>query len=86
MQAYCKRAAQFARKNQVRLEECNIIEFIEYSFRSIIIPGNIRLEFDHNLPGPVVRIDRDQMMQVLTNLFRNAIEAMSNGGNPRGFR
>ncbi|MEZ5010668.1 MAG: ATP-binding protein [Bacteroidales bacterium] len=81
----CKRIVSgllnFARKNQVRLEECNIIEFIEHSFRSIIIPGNIRLEFDHNLPGPVVRIDRDQMMQVLTNLFRNAIEAMSNGGN-----
>ncbi len=70
----------FARKNQVKLEECNIIEFIEHSFTSVIIPEGIDLHFSHNISDPVIRIDTDQMMQVLTNLFRNAIEAMNNMG------
>ena len=29
----------------------------------------------------MIRIDPDQMMQVFTNLQRNAVEAMSNGGD-----
>ncbi|MBN2236422.1 MAG: 4Fe-4S binding protein [Bacteroidales bacterium] len=70
----------FARKNQVKHTECNIIDFVEHSFKSIIIPEDIRVNFIHQLDHPFIRIDADQMMQVLTNLERNAIEAMPNGG------
>ncbi len=70
----------FARKNQVKLEECNIIEFVTESFKSLIVPDNINIEFDHKVNYPYVMIDKDQMMQVLTNIFRNAIEAMPEGG------
>ncbi|MCD4770147.1 MAG: 4Fe-4S binding protein [Bacteroidales bacterium] len=70
----------FARKNQVKLKECNIIDFVNHSIKSLIVPGNISIHIEHDLSDPVIRIDDDQMMQVLTNLLRNAIEAMVDGG------
>lgn len=70
----------FARKNQVKLVETDIIEFVNHSFKSLILPKHVSLRFIHNLENPLIRIDPDQMMQVLTNLQRNAVEAMSNGG------
>lgn len=70
----------FARKNQVKLIETDIIEFVNHSFKSLIMPENVNLRFIHNLENSTIRIDPDQMMQVLTNLQRNAIEAMSKGG------
>jgi len=70
----------FARKNQVKLKEANIIDFVKHSFESLIIPENISIRFEHNLLNPNIKFDADQMMQVLTNLERNAIEAMSDGG------
>lgn len=70
----------FARKNQVKPEDCNIIEFLLSSFKSVIIPPEVKLTFKHNIADPLIRIDRDQMMQVLTNLLRNSVEAMPDGG------
>ncbi len=70
----------FARKNQVKLQECNIIDFVEHSIKSLIKPENISVHFMHDLYDPIIKIDTDQMMQVLTNLQRNAVEAMSDGG------
>jgi len=70
----------FARKNQVKLEDCDIVSFIKHSFKSLIIPENITLVFKHNIIDTVIKIDTDQMMQVLTNLCRNGIEAMPAGG------
>lgn len=70
----------FARKNQVVLQECNLVDFVQSSFKSLIIPASVQLKFIHDLKDPIIRIDADQMMQVLTNLERNAIEAMPNGG------
>lgn len=70
----------FARKNQVNLTETNIKAFCEHSFENVINPGNIKFEFEANISNPIAKIDTDQMMQVLTNLEKNAIEAMPNGG------
>ncbi|MEE4213679.1 MAG: ATP-binding protein, partial [Bacteroidales bacterium] len=70
----------FARKKQVNLEECKVIDFVEKSFESLIVPADVKIEFEHKLDDPLIRIDRDQMMQVLTNLLKNAIEAMPGGG------
>lgn len=70
----------FARKNQVNLEECNFIDLVNHAFLSIIIPQNITLTFDHNVDEPIIKVDKDQMIQVFTNLFKNAIEAMPDGG------
>ena len=70
----------FARKNQVKLKETNIEEFVKHSLDSVINPGNVVIKFHSELSDPVVQIDQDQMMQVLTNLEKNAVEAMTNGG------
>ncbi len=70
----------FARKNKVNLKETNLPEFIEHSFTSLIIPDNIKIQLINELTSPLVKIDPDQMMQVLTNLEKNAIDAMPDGG------
>ncbi|HUW94019.1 MAG TPA: [Fe-Fe] hydrogenase large subunit C-terminal domain-containing protein [Bacteroidales bacterium] len=70
----------FARKNQVKLEEYDIVNFIGHSFKSLILPDNISLVFEHDLKSRLMKIDPDQMMQALTNLYKNAIEAMDEGG------
>jgi signal transduction histidine kinase len=81
----CKRIVggllNFARKNQVKKDNCNLSEFVNRSFSSIIIPSNISVQLISNLYNPVAQIDSDQMMQVITNLEKNAIEAMPGGGN-----
>jgi len=70
----------FARKNQVYLVETNMIDFVSRSLDSIIHPDNIEVKVENRLSDPIVKIDKDQMMQVLTNLEKNAVEAMPKGG------
>lgn len=70
----------FARKNQVKPEEVDIVEFCRHSLQSVIIPSNIVTEFIPEIESLYAFIDKDQMMQVLTNLEKNAIDAMPDGG------
>lgn len=70
----------FARKNQVALSETDVIKFARHSVDSIIKPDNIKLLFESDISDPVAKLDIDQMMQVLTNLEKNAVEAMPEGG------
>lgn len=70
----------FARQNQVKLHEVNVVDFAKNSLESVIKPENIKIEFTSNIENTNAKIDKDQMMQVLTNLEKNAIEAMPNGG------
>ncbi|MDY0078902.1 MAG: [Fe-Fe] hydrogenase large subunit C-terminal domain-containing protein [Bacteroidales bacterium] len=70
----------FARKNQVRLQETNLEQFVDRSIKSIIRPKNIKVELNVNMTDPYVFLDCDQVMQMLTNLEKNAVEAMPNGG------
>jgi len=80
----CKRIVSgllnFARKNQVKRSECNIIDFVKHSIESVIAPDNVKFNFHSEIADPKVSIDTEQMMQVLTNLEKNAVEAMPNGG------
>jgi len=70
----------FARKNQVTLSETDVVKFLRHSIDSIIKPANIEVVFESKIADPQARLDIDQMMQVLTNLEKNAVEAMPNGG------
>lgn len=70
----------FARKNQVNLLPTNIHDFVKQSISSIIKTENIEIRIESNLKNPIANIDNDQMMQVLTNLEKNAVEAMPDGG------
>jgi len=70
----------FARKNQVNLTETNIVNFTQHSIDSIIIPENVTVDVQSSLTNPFAFIDNDQWMQVLTNIEKNAVEAMPDGG------
>jgi signal transduction histidine kinase len=82
--ARCKKIVggllNFARKNQVYLTPTNLIDFIKQSIASIIKPNNVTIKFENSTTNPMANIDNDQMMQVLTNLEKNAVEAMPDGG------
>jgi iron only hydrogenase large subunit-like protein/nitrogen-specific signal transduction histidine kinase len=73
----------FARKNQVNLTETDVVQFTRHSLNSLMKPDNIETIFEPRIEDPVARMDIDQMMQVMTNLEKNAIEAMPGGGTLR---
>jgi signal transduction histidine kinase/iron only hydrogenase large subunit-like protein len=73
----------FARKNQVRLMETDVEKLVNRSLQSVVIPSNISVEVEVELTDPYAYIDADQMMQALTNLEKNAVEAMPAGGTLR---
>ena len=80
----CKRIVgsllNFARKNQVRKESINIAQLISDSLRSVLIPENVKSQIVAPEKEILALVDREQMMQVLTNLNKNAVEAMPDGG------
>ncbi|MCK5136050.1 MAG: hypothetical protein KAR19_09715 [Bacteroidales bacterium] len=70
----------FARKNQVKYSRTDLMDLMRISTSSIIIPENIRYSLNNTLSNPSAEIDQEQMVQVITNLLKNGIEAMPNGG------
>jgi iron only hydrogenase large subunit-like protein/nitrogen-specific signal transduction histidine kinase len=70
----------FARKNQVNHQIVSIKVLINQSLESLILPDNVQINIADLTTNPEVWLDTEQMMQVLTNLIRNAIDAMPGGG------
>ncbi len=70
----------FARKNQVNYQMVNIKEFVSHSLEGVIVPEGINTEIKDLTTNPEAMLDPEQMMQVLTNLLKNAIDAMPSGG------
>jgi iron only hydrogenase large subunit-like protein/nitrogen-specific signal transduction histidine kinase len=70
----------FARNNQVRYERTDLKKLIEDTLHSIVIPEHISINRDFNLTDDYAMLDHEQMIQVLSNLVKNAIEAMPGGG------
>ena len=48
---------------------------------AVVVPGNVRIAFEPPKQLITFQIDTEQLMQVLTNIYKNAIEAMPEGGN-----
>ncbi len=72
----------FARKNQVNTSKLNIIQYAEQSIQAVVIPRDIKVSIESgNLKDTSVTFDYEQMTQVLTNLIKNAIDAMPKGGD-----
>ena len=80
----CKRIVagllHFARQNKLNRSSQDVTSLVEYALRTVVIPSGVKLEFDHCMADPVAEIDRDQVIQVVTNLATNAIGAMPAGG------
>ncbi len=82
--ARCKKIVagllNFARKNQVNHQYVDIRKLTESSVAGVVFPENVKVEIVDRTTSPDASIDSEQMTQVLTNLFRNAIDAMPEGG------
>ncbi|MBE0666699.1 MAG: HAMP domain-containing histidine kinase, partial [Bacteroidales bacterium] len=82
--ARCKKIVSgllnFARKNQVNRQLINVRELAEGSVAGVIRPENVKVIIDDRTTQPNASIDSEQMTQVLTNLIKNAIDAMPEGG------
>ncbi|MGE0079096.1 MAG: [Fe-Fe] hydrogenase large subunit C-terminal domain-containing protein [Bacteroidales bacterium] len=71
----------FARKNQIKVETINLKKLADDSVASVVIPKNVTTTVLCKAKNCEAELDYEQMMQVLTNLNKNAIEAMPNGGS-----
>jgi signal transduction histidine kinase/iron only hydrogenase large subunit-like protein len=70
----------FARKNQVKIERVDIRKLAAESVTSVVIPKTISTQVICKANNTEAYLDYEQMMQVLTNLNKNAVDAMPNGG------
>jgi iron only hydrogenase large subunit-like protein/nitrogen-specific signal transduction histidine kinase len=71
----------FARKNQVNHQMVSIKDLVNHSLESLIIPARVKINIDDKTTNPEAMLDQEQMMQVLTNLIKNAFDAMTAGGS-----
>ncbi len=80
----CKRIVggllNFARKSQVKWDDVDAAELIHSSLNAVVVPAGVRIRFTPAEQNITFQIDAEQMMQMLTNLYKNAIEAMPEGG------
>lgn len=71
----------FARKNKLKVDNINISSLINRSLKSLVIPDNIKVHTAFQLKNDQAGLDEEQMIQALTNIIKNAIEAMPDGGS-----
>jgi signal transduction histidine kinase len=80
----CKRIVSgllnFARQNQVSRQPVDLRDLVETALRSVKRPERIRVRSEVGTGDLSAELDRDQMVQVLTNVIANAYEAMPDGG------
>ncbi len=70
----------FARKSKVSIDEVNVKKLINNGLKTFVLPENVKLDIKINTQDPVLECDHDQMVQVFANLFKNAVDAMPDGG------
>ncbi len=70
----------FARQNKVVRNPVDVRELTERVLRTVKIPDNVTVKTENTLDDPIAELDRDQILQVLTNLAANAVAAMEERG------
>jgi two-component system NtrC family sensor kinase len=81
----CKRIISgllnFARQSRVLRQPTDLAGLVDKTIRTAPTADNVHVEVTNRLSDPVADIDPDQMVQVLTNLYTNAQQAMPEGGD-----
>lgn len=70
----------FARKNQVNHQLISINDLVNHSLESVIIPERIKVKITDRTTNPDAMLDTEQMVQVLSNLVKNSLDAMPGEG------
>ncbi len=70
----------FARKSKVTIDQVNVKKLVNNGLKTFMLPENVELEIQVNASNPILECDHDQMVQVFSNLFKNAVDAMPDGG------
>ena len=70
----------FARKNQIKQSSLNMTDLVSKSIQSLIVPEKISIKIHSIMRNPNAQLDEEQMIQALTNIIKNGIEAMPDGG------
>ncbi len=70
----------FARQNKVARAPVNLRDLVQTTLKTCGLPPEIVVRMECNDPHPVAEVDRDQIVQVLTNLITNAATAMQESG------
>ena len=70
----------FARQNKLVRHPADLRQLVDRAMRGIQIPEGIAIKIEHDLDDPSADVDRDQIVQVLTNLVTNAAAAMEGSG------
>jgi signal transduction histidine kinase/NAD-dependent dihydropyrimidine dehydrogenase PreA subunit len=80
----CKRIVagllHFARQNKVTLLPADLPELVESALRGLPSQESVDVVVENTLAEAEAEVDRDQIIQVLTNLVSNAYAAMPQGG------
>jgi len=64
----------------VKYGSIDLVELMRISASSVIFPDNVDYSLENRLANTSAEIDQEQMIQVVTNLIKNGVEAMPNGG------
>jgi len=70
----------FARQNKVALRPTDLRSLVDNVAETLRLPDNVMLRVEHESDDATAEVDRDQIIQVLTNLVTNAVAAMPEGG------
>ena len=70
----------FARQNKLVLQSTDVREMIDHTLRAMKLSPSFEVRVEHALETNIAEVDRDQIIQVLTNLISNAQAAMGSGG------
>jgi two-component system NtrC family sensor kinase len=80
----CKRIISgllnFSRQNRVLRQPTDLAELVQKTIRTAPGEDSIQVQIVDSLSDPVAEIDPDQFVQVLSNLYTNAQQAMPEGG------
>lgn len=71
---------EFAKNRQPITTDVDIVGLIDESLEVAAPPSNVSVEWEPGPGRPLIRVDRDQLRQVLVNLLVNACDAMPGGG------